>query len=214
MKISGAIFDMDGTLLDSMYVWINVGVRYVISQGINPGEDLEEKLSNMTMEQASHYIKNEFGIATSIQGIIDGINSMVESQYRDVVLPKSGVVEMLENLKSRGIKMCIATATDLHLAEMALKRTGLMKYFSKIFTCTMVGAGKSSPAIFETALEYLGTPKAETYVFEDALYAIKTAKAAGFPIVGIFDPCMVHDRAKIEALSDYYIVDYSQEPEF
>ncbi len=210
MKISGAIFDMDGTLLDSMHVWDKVGIKYAVSRGITPRDDFEYRISKMTMSQVSEYLSTEYGLAAKPQEIIDGINLLVEEEYRNNIQPKPGVQATLERLRDKGVKMCVATASDLHLAKMVLERTGLIRYFTQIVTCTMVGEGKQSPRIFEFALEQLGTSKAETPVFEDALYALKTAKSAGFIVVGVYDAHMRGDSAEIEALSDYYIRDYRE----
>ena len=100
--------------------------------------------------------------------------------------------------------MCVATATDRPLVEAALKRTGIRGYFEEIFTCSETGCGKDRPYIYETAWTRLGTPRAATWVFEDALYAVKTARAAGFPVVGVFDR---YERRTAEAarLSSIYV---------
>lgn len=211
MKISGAIFDMDGTLTDSMYVWEDIGIKYALSCGMKPEEDLEEKIRDMSLKQVSEYLQCEYGIRKSVDEIRAGINAIVEPMYRYDVQPKAGVIPVLKELKNRGVKMCVATATDAHLVEMVLSRLDMMKYFSKLFTCTIVGYGKNSPVIYEKALEYLGTPKSETPVFEDALYAAKTAKAAGFPLIGVYDPSSEKDRRELEVVSDFFIVEYARD---
>ena len=126
-------------------------------------------------------------------------------KYDTVVNVKDGAREMLEELYERGVKMCLATATDREQVEAILKRLGIEKYFSRIFTTSEVGVGKSSPRIYEIALEYLGTPKDETYVFEDAYYALKTAYENGFRTVGVYDKNVFVSEDEIRALSHYYI---------
>ena len=149
----------------------------------------------------------------SADEIIYGVNKMVEKYYLEVVTLKPGAAAFLELLRNNGVKMCIATATDEYLAEAALKRCGVMGYFSKIFTCTSVGCGKDKPVIYRKALKYLGTKKSESVVFEDALYAIKTAKSDGFITTAIYDK-YEKCQEEIRALSDYYITDYSETEEF
>jgi len=209
MKISGAIFDMDGTLTDSMFVWKDVGKRYLISCGITPSEDLWNNIKNMSMRQVSDYFVSEYGLTKSPREIKDGINLLIEPMYRDEVLPKEGVVDFLRNFQERGIKMCVATATDKHLVELVLRRNGMLDFFTGIFTCTSVGASKDTPVIYENALEHLGTPKEETLVFEDALYALRTAKNAGFHVVGVFDSFAEKDIEVIKSIADFYITDYT-----
>lgn len=209
MKISGAIFDMDGTLTDSMFVWKDIGRRYLISCGITPRETLLQDIKNKSMWQVADYFMNEYGMKKTHEEIYEGIDALVEPIYREEVLAKDGVLLLLERLKARGVKMCVASATDRPLAEMVLAKTGLIDYFSEIFTCNMVGAGKDNPLIYEKALEHLGTPKDETLVFEDALYTIKTAKNAGFTVVGVYDASADRHTDEIKALVDFYITDYS-----
>lgn len=211
MKIHGAIFDMDGTLIDSMYVWKDIGSRYLRYLGYEPPENLNEAISNMSMQQVCDYFTQTIGLARTPRQISEEINAMVEPIYENEIGLKAGVATLLEKLSSMGVKMCVATATDMHIVEAVLKNCGIRHYFSEIFTCTSVGAGKDNPLIYERALELLGTEKKYTPVFEDALYAAKTAKAAGFPVIGIYDSYSASEQEKIKALSDCYITDYSSE---
>jgi len=207
MKISGAIFDLDGTLTDSMYVWRVVGVKFLQTFGITPSEDLWERTKNLTTEQTIELFKSEYGIVWTDEEIRVGINNLVGQMYREEVLPKNGVKELLEMFRERGVKMCVASATDGYLVDLVLRKNGMRDYFSRIISCNNIGRGKDSPAIYESALEHLGTPKRETLVFEDAFFALRTAKEAGFPVVGVYDPTETHADGMRE-LSDYYIMDY------
>jgi len=211
MKISGAIFDMDGTLTDSMFVWKDIGRRYLVSSGITPSETLWNDIKNMSMWQVADYFINVYGLKKTRDEIYHGIDALLAPMYRDEVFPKDGVFCLLDKLKAQGIKMCVASATDKYLVEMVLKKTGLFEYFSEIFTCRLVGAGKDNPLIYEKSLEHLGTPKEETLVFEDALYAIRTAKGAGFPVVGVYDTSAERNSDEIKALVDYYITEFDRD---
>ncbi len=211
MIIRGAIFDMDGTLTDSMHLWQDIGARYLLSLGLTPPEDLNNTIGVMTMEEVSNLFTESYGIKKTPLEIRNEINLLLEPLYGGDVQPKAGVTELLELLKSRGVKMCVATATDRHLAEIALEKTGLMDYFSEIFTCTMVGAGKEKPTIYEKSLEHLGTEKSATFVFEDALYAVETAKSAGFITVGVYDRFSQWAQERIRDIADIYLPDYSSE---
>lgn len=211
MKISGAIFDMDGTLIDSMFVWMDIGRRYLVSCGITPRETLLQEIKNKSMWQVADYFINEYGLKKTHDEIYTGIDSLITPMYRDEVFPKNGVFLLLDRLKAQGVKMCVASATDRPLVEMVLEKNGLLEYFLDIFTCNSVGAGKDNPLIYEKALEHLGTPKDETLVFEDALYTIVTAKNAGFTVVGVYDVSADRHTDEIKTLADYYISDYSQD---
>lgn len=206
--IKGAIFDLDGTLFDSMFIWDTIGEIYLRSIGYEPKENLNRTFKTMSLYNAACYYKTEYGVTLSVEEIMNGVNTMVEKYYRYEVPLKEGVADFLEALHQKGVKMCIATATDKYLVEAALERCGISRYFSEIFTCTSVGHSKSEPIIYREALKHLGTPKEETFVFEDAIYAVKTAKKDGFTVVGIYDS---HEECyeEVRELSDYYITDYT-----
>ena len=209
MRIRGAIFDVDGTLLDSMFIWDTIGETYLRSIGYQPKENLNETFKNMSLHQAACYYQTEYGVTQSIDEIMDGVNAMLERYYRFEVPLKPGVAELLERLRQSGVKLCIATATDRHLVEAALDRCGVLSCFGEIFTCNEVGHGKDEPDIFEVALRFLGTRREETLVFDDALYAVRTAKEAGFPVAAVYDS---HERsqAEVRARSDLYLEDLTQ----
>lgn len=208
MKITGAIFDMDGTLLDSMHLWEDIGEDILKTLDITPRDDLREQLRPLSLTQAAEYLIAEYGVQYPVAQIEELVNESLEHQYREVVLPKPGAPELLEELRACGIPMCVATATARNLAVAALTRTGLLPYFEAVFTCAEVGEGKDSPTIFLQALDCLGTEKETTPVFEDALFAIETAKKAGFPVVAIYDASAAAQQAEIRALADLYARDY------
>ncbi len=205
MGIEGAIFDMDGTLLDSMHVWRTFGKEYLISKGYFPEKNITDSLAPLTLREAAEYMRLKYGVEDSVSTIENGVNALVENEYFNEIQPKEGVPEMLEAFKRAGIKMCVATVTDRYLAEAALERTNLLGYFKEIFTCGEVGAGKREPKMFEIALSSLGTPKEKTFVFEDSWFAIQTAKAAGFPVAAVYDRFANRHEADIRAMADVYL---------
>ena len=206
--LKGAIFDFDGTLVDSMFIWDTIGEDYLRTLGKEPHEDLKETFMTLTLEEAAEYYRTHYGVTLSVKEIVDGVNTMVEGIYRTRVALKQGVADFLAQLKDNGTRMCIATVTDRYLVEETLDRLGLLQYFSEIFTCAEVGYGKDKPIIYRKALEHLDTAKNETYVFEDSLFALKTAKADGFTTVGVYDR---HENRQdnLKNLADYYIVDFA-----
>lgn len=211
--IKGAIFDLDGTLLDSMWIWDNIGEAYLRSIGYEPKENLTEAFRTFSLYQAACYYKSEYGVTLSVDEIMNGINSMVEKYYENDVVLKSGADEFLNRLQKIGVRMCIATATDKYLVEAALKRCRVDGYFSDIFTCTSVGHGKDEPDIYRAALNHLGTDKSDTVVFEDSLFALKTAKADGFITAAVAD-CHEKNQSELRSLADCYITDYSDTEQF
>jgi HAD superfamily hydrolase (TIGR01509 family) len=206
--IKGAIFDFDGTLFDSMFIWDRIGSDYLRSIGYEPQADLDQVFKSMSLYQAACYYKSEYGVKASTDEIIGGVNKMLEHFYIDEVQPKEGVRQFIRKLQDKGVKMCISTATDEYLVKAALKRCDMEFLFSRIFTCSSVGHGKDEPDIFRTAMHHLGTEKNETFVFEDAIHAIRTAKNDGFPVAGVYDKS--EEKAdEVKKLSDIYLPDYS-----
>lgn len=209
MKLKGAIFDLDGTLLDSMHVWLGLGNAYMRHKGLSADDSVHDVLKPMSLVQAARHFQANYGIQLSEAEIISEFLALAENAYYNEVQLKDGVEEFLYKLRQANVKMCIATATERHLAEAALKRLGIYNWFCGMVTCTEARAGKDYPDIYHMALKLLGTRKASTLVFEDALYAIKTAKKAGFKVAGVFDASFRADKAQIVALSDFFIESYS-----
>ena len=209
--IKGAIFDVDGTLLDSMSIWENVAADYLRSIGATPSLNLREELKTLGGKKTAEYLQKEYGLRESAEEIRAGINGLLEDFYFNTAPLKDGAADVLDTLRGRGVKMCVATATDKYLIEPALKRCGILDYFGYVFTCGEENTSKSRPDIYLRAAEFMETQVNETLVFEDALYAAKSAKAAGFPVVGIYDFWMREDEAQIRSLCDVYIESW---PEF
>ena len=185
--IRGAIFDVDGTLLDSLSIWDTVAEDYLRSLGIEPRENLAETFKTFSLEQSAEYCRSVYGVKQSVKEIMDGIDAMMETFYRQTAPLKPGAAEFLRALAQNGVKMAVATATDRHLIEAALTRCGVRAYFLDMFTCTSVGKSKNEPNIYRAAREALGTKKEDTWVFEDAYHAAKTAADDGFPVAALFD---------------------------
>ena len=213
MKIKCAIFDFDGTLFDSMYIWDNVAHTYLRSLGKTPTSTLREDVRALSLYQSACYFKKEYDLSLSINEIVTGVNQIIERYYLYEVLPKAGVVEFLEQLKNSGVTMCIATATDRYLIESALKRCKMEHYFDAIFTCGEVGHGKDEPVIFRKAMESFDADLVETLVFEDALHAVCTAKSDGFTVIAVADDSEMR-QSEIYKLSDFYIESFENTEAF
>ena len=205
MKFKYAIFDMDGTLLDSMPYWKNLGENYLLSRGFTPPSNLSEVIKAMSMEESSEYFRNEFGLKESREEITAQVNAFIENEYRNVILCKPFVKEYLESLSKMDIKMCVATATSKELAVAALERDGILKYFKDVCSCDEVGKGKRSPDIFYYALKKIDGIKEMTAIFEDAGYAMKTSFEEGFYTVGVFDASCGKSGEEMEKRCHRYI---------
>ena len=206
--LKGAIFDLDGTLVDSMQFWETLGADYLKLLGYEPPENINDIFKTFSIPQAIDYYQNKCNVKLSVKEIADGINQMLYSAYSKKIMPKNGVIAFLDVLKANGVKMCIVTSNTHYLAETVLKKNSMDSYFSKIFT---VESGKT--AAYRTALEYLGTKKSDTVIFEDAFYAIKEAKKDGFLTAGVYDNS-AENPEQIKQFSDIYISDYSDMKNF
>ena len=208
MKITGAIFDMDGTLVDSLgfwdILWRGLGKMYLGDESFRPDIVTEKAVRTSTLYEAAAIIHRSCKIGESVDSLFSVLDGMLKSHYEKTVEMKDGAMEFLEYLHGHGIKMCIATATAPHLLCVLMDKFGLRKYFQRVFSCSEVGKGKDFPDVFLKAYEWLGADKETTYVFEDSVVAVETAVNAGFKTVGIYDKYGFNTE-RIEALSDFYI---------
>ena len=209
MKIKGIIFDVDGTLLDSMWFWNEVGERYLNTLGKTSHENLSEIFKEMSLEESALYYQKNYQVKKSIEEIIFGVNQVMIAFYKEEVQLKPYVKEVLDLCYKNNIKMCIATSSTKDLIQHAFKRLNILHYFSEIYTCSEIGKGKSDPLIYETCLSQMHLKKEEVLVFEDAYHALSTAKNAGFKCVGIFDPSE-NKQEEIQSIADYYIKDFKK----
>lgn len=203
--IRGAIFDVDGTLLDSLGIWEEADIRYLETLGIRAEEGLGQILYPMTLMEASEYIKKHYPVQETAEEIASGVLKLVRKYYEQEAPLKAGAEELLKALEERGIPMAAATTGERPLVDAAFERLGIRSFFQEIFTCTEAGSGKDRPKIYQLAAESLGTRPWETLVFEDALYAVETAVKAGFVTVGVEEPYNAADRKKLEDTADVYL---------
>ncbi len=191
MNVKGAIFDLDGTLIDSLFfwdrLWEKLGERYLNDKTFTPGDELERAVRTVTFRDASQMLFDAFGFGSGPDEIYNIMYNFCIDIYRDEATFKPGVQELLEHLKSHGVKMCIASASMPELLRAIFDRFDLDQYFPKIISCADVGKGKSHPDVFIAAEQYMGTDRENTWVFEDSFVALQTAQNAGFQTVGVFD---------------------------
>lgn len=201
-----AIFDMDGTLIDSMSFWKNLATEYLTSKGIMQiPADILERIKPMTMSESAALFKQEFGLTGDVEA---QMNAMMEDHYRKDIPLKPGVREYLQNLHRQGVRMCVASATAEHLMESCLIRLDVRQYFEFLLSCETVGTGKSSPLVYREAARRLGAAPGEVAVYEDALYAVQTAKEALFHVVGVFDSGSAGNWKTIKKIADEIIINW------
>ncbi|MBR5743020.1 MAG: HAD family phosphatase [Clostridia bacterium] len=203
----GAIFDADGTLLDSMGVWVSLGSDYLRRLGYDPPPDLDDRLRLMSLPQGVKTCRALLHMRESEEEILGGILGVITDFYRNRVLLKPGAEEFLRDLAGKGVKLAVATASDPRLIRDAFQRLGILPLFRTVLTCTELSVGKDSPLLYEEALRLLGTSRRATPVFEDSILALLTAQKAGFPTVAVFDPHEEHQE-RLRDCADCYLADF------
>lgn len=209
MNITGAIFDFDGTLFDSMPLWKGLKFKFFEKMGITLTEQDKKDFSGLFLMEALPLAKERFNLKESFEELLEMFFALLSEKYLEKALPKNDIIEFLEKLKRKGVKMGIATATGESALIPLLKKYGMLDYFSAIYSTYTVGAAKTESKVYDIVCEEIGTPKETTWIFEDALYAAKTAHENGYNVVGIFDK----SEPKAEELKqtvDIYIHNYSE----
>ncbi|MCI5820895.1 MAG: HAD family phosphatase [Elusimicrobia bacterium] len=202
-EVDAVIFDMDGTLLNTLGAWKNSTSNFLRSRGIEPPENIDAEMAALSLLEGARVLKERYGFKESPEELLEEVLATVRKFYEEDAMPKPGVPGVLQALKKQGIKICVATASNREFAEAAFKRTGLMEYIDFIITCDEVGVGKHNPLVYETALKKLGTNRKRTLVVEDALYALQTAKKAGFPTAGVYETSA--EQAAFRADANYCV---------
>ena len=204
-----AVFDMDGTLVDSMVYWQRLGREYLTAQGVTEGMDeVLERIKPMTMAESSALFIEAFGLPGTPESVMAEMNAVMDEHYRSDIPLKPGAADYLAALKERGVKMCVAPATPEPLARACLKRLGVLDDFEFLLSCDAVGAGKDRPDVFLEAARRLGSAPNEITVFEDAIFALQTAKGAGFYTVGVWDASGEGHWSELTALADETVRDW------
>ncbi|MDF2948901.1 MAG: putative hydrolase [Sedimentibacter sp.] len=209
-KFKYCIFDLDGTLLDSMSAWHNLGKDYLLMKGVIPPHDLNKILASMSMLESAEYFRQAFKINLSTEEIITGVNELIAGKYKNELVLKPYVKEYLQKLKDENVKMCIATATPLKMANTALERNEIVNYFSFVASCDEVGVGKNKPDIFYMAAKKLDADPSDIAVYDDADFALITAKEAGFFTIGVYDESFNDKKKDIQLISDMYIESFKE----
>lgn len=206
-----AIFDMDGTLINSMDYWCNLGREYLYKYGITENiEDILEEVGTKTMSQGSKLFADNFDGLPGVPEIISELRTMIADHYKKDVVTKPGVIEYLEALHNQGVRMCLASATDVNLVVLVMKRLGIDKYFEFMLSCEEIGKGKDEPDIYLEAARRLGCKPEEAAVYEDVFYSANTAKKAGFYTIAVADVNATKEWNSLTAIADEIIIDWKK----
>lgn len=209
-NINAVLFDLDGTLIDSMWVWKQIDIDYLASKKKIMPKDLQRKIEGMSMRETALYFQREFGISDSIETMMDTWNHMAMDTYASKVTYKHGAEEFLKFLKSRGIKTGIATSNSRELLQAVSDHLKLHRYIDCFLTANEVKRGKPSPDIYLEVARRLDVLPTECLVFEDILPGIFAGKAAGMKVCAIYDEYSEDVTSEKKKQSDYYVNDYTE----
>lgn len=204
-NIRYAIFDMDGTILNSMPYWDNLLRNYITSKGYTVTEEVERKAAAMTVKEAVAYVKDIFNIDVPTGDIEKSLIDIIKRQYKEEIPAKKRTVDIIKELHKQNIKMCILTSSDYDCAVEAIKRNGLSECFDNIFTSDRLKMSKRDPDIYRETAKRMGFDITKTVVFEDAMHGVSSAKNAGFYVVAVYDTASQADWDKIKDLADVHI---------
>lgn len=209
-NVKAIIFDMDGTLLDSLSVWADSDREFLNGLGLEYNSECSLAMKKMHFDSACEYLVRKYSLPFSAEETGKKILAIVEEHYITAVPLKDGAEEFLEYAKKCGVKMCVATSNKKSLAEAALRSRGIMKYFEFVLTSDEVGCGKESPEIFLKASEMLGAKPSETIVFEDSIHAVMSAKEAGFRVAGIYEKLCEGEFEEIKKFADMTAMSFAE----
>ena len=206
--MKGLIFDLDGTLLDSMPSWGRQLDDFLTSRGITPPADLLDRTKTLGLENATGMVLEEFGLPDDPAVIYKQFQDNMEQLYCTAIPLKTGVREFLDAMSAKGVPMAVATATSRPLVEKVLAHHQLIDHFQSITTVAEAGIGKQDPKVFLMAADKLAMPPAQCIVFEDSLKAVRSANAAGFDTVAIYEESNLSEQSALETESTLYIHDF------
>ena len=211
-NMKAAIFDMDGTLVDSMSEWRRLNIVFVQRMGFTPTPQEEDDLMSLSGLKAVDYYKEHFGIETTFDEICEMDANEMERIYGEGLPLKPGVLGYLQRLRERGVKCVVATATPSRQALVALNRVHLIRHFDFIFSTEILGGHKGETEFYEKLCAFIGEKPEDCVMFEDGLYAMEGARAAGLGVIGITDATNVRFREQILQTCDKLIDSFDELP--
>jgi HAD superfamily hydrolase (TIGR01509 family) len=210
--IDAVIFDLDGTLVDSMWMWKRIDIEYLKKFGIELPSDLQKSIEGMSFSETALYFKQRFDLPDSLDQIKSDWNSMAWEKYLNEVPVKDGVLPLLKFLKKKKIPAGIATSNSRELVDLIVEKHGIKEYFASIRTSCEVAKGKPSPDIYLLVAKDLDAEPSRCLVFEDVLQGVMAGKNANMKVCAVYDEYSEKDREEKIKLADYFVHSISEIP--
>ena len=207
------IFDLDGSMVDSMWIWKEIDIEYLGKFGISLPENLQECIEGMSFGETAAYFKERFEIPSTLEEIKADWNRMARDKYAFEVPVKKGVQELLDYCRAHGIKLGIATSNSRQIVDMVLQERGVTEYFSCIMTGCEAKKGKPAPDIYLLTAQQLSVSPESCLVFEDIVPGIQAGKSAGMEVCAVDDDYSAYQSQEKRDRADYYIRDFRDIPE-
>ncbi len=204
------LFDMDGTLVDSMDSWAGAMLKILEEEHIQPPEDLIRIITPLGYIGTARYYQEVLGIQDSQENLIRRMLSHAVYAYTNHVHAKAGVAEYVKNLTAQGCKCFVLTASPHDTTDICLQRNGLYDLFSAVWSTDDYGLPKSGPEIYYRAAERMGCTVEDIAFYDDNLLALTAGKAAGLTVTGVYDKFSAKDTGAIKALADRYIESFTE----
>ncbi len=207
-NIKACLFDMDGTLLDSMHIWKDIDIEFLGRFGYELPPTLQREIEGMSFRETACYIKDRFSLPPSIEEIMNIWNEMAFQKYSEEIFFKEGAFEFVKMLKEKGIRTAICTSNSRELVNAVAEHLGFMPYFDTIITSCEVGAGKPAPDIYLEAAKRVGVEPEHCLVFEDIVTGLTAGKRAGMKLCAVEDVYSADQKEAKKAMADYYVENY------
>ncbi|MBR2617261.1 MAG: HAD family phosphatase [Clostridia bacterium] len=203
------LFDFDGTLVDSMPTYIAVMLRVLDENGISYGEDIVKTVTPLGYKGTAEYYQ-KLGVRMSVEEILARFDAYAKKEYTENVQAKVSVKEVLTQMKARGDRLNVLTASPHAMLDPCLCRLGMYELFDNVWSCDDFNTTKANPEIYKMAAEKIGAPVKEIIFLDDNFNALKTAKTAGMRVFGVYDASSESYREEIQGLTERYIENFSQ----
>lgn len=207
--IDAVIFDMDGTLIDSMWIWPDIDMEYLQKYNLTKPENFHDGMEGMSYSETAQYFLDLFpSLSFTKEEIMDEWTQMARERYVTQVKLKKGVYEFMETLKTQGVKLGIATSNGRTLVDDTLNALHITSFFDSVKCACEAGAGKPAPDVYLLVAKELKTEPERCLVFEDVCAGILAGKNAGMKVCAVEDDFSKYQRERKRELADYYIQDY------